>query len=227
MSRLHIDIESVPAQSEWVRQSIAETIVPPGNIKKPESKLKWMEEKAPTAIDDALAKTSFNGGVGELICIGYAFDEDEVQLAGRKLDESEGDMIQNFADAIAVDMVKGHTKNEQYTWIGHYICGFDLHFLWQRCIVHGIKMPIDIPHTAKPWHSGVFDTCHEWKMDTSGFGSLSDVCRILGIERDPDDIPGAEVWSEIQKGNYEKVFHHCREDVSDCREVYNRIRTVR
>lgn len=227
MSELHVDVETIPAQAEWVREAIAENIKHPGNIKKPESIEAWMNDKAPAAIDAELAKTSFNGGVGELICIGYAFDDDEVQLDGRKLGESEGDMIQNFADAIARDMDKGHTKNERYTWIGHYITGFDLHFLWQRCIVNGIKLPIDIPHTAKPWHSGVFDTCHEWKMDTSGFGSLSDVCRILGIERDPDDIPGSEVWSAIQCGDYGKVFHHCREDVADCREVYKRIRSGR
>ena len=132
MSDIHFDLETIPSQEKRVRDSIAETIKPPGNIKKPESIAAWMKDKSPAAIDNALAKTSFNGGVGELICIGFAFDDDDVQLAGRKLGESEGDMIQNFADAIAVDMNKGHTKNEQYTWIGHYITGFDLHFLWQR-----------------------------------------------------------------------------------------------
>ena len=227
MSTLPFDLETVPSQQAWVRQAIADNIKPPGNIKKQESIDKWMEEKAPAAIDEALAKTSFNGGVGEIICIGYAFDDEPAVVNGRKLEESEGDMLQNFADAIAVNMNSGHTKNDQYEWVGHYICGFDLHFLWQRMIVNGIKSPIEIPHTAKPWHSGVFDTCHEWKMDTSGFGSLGDVCKILGIEQAPDDIKGSEVWGMIQAGNYEKVFEHCRLDVEDTRKVYNRIRFAR
>lgn len=220
MSEIHIDLESIPSQKAWVREAIAENIKPPGNIKKEESIAAWMKDKAPDAIEAELAKTSFNGAVGELICIGYAFDNEEVNIAGRKLGDSEGDLLQNFADAIDKYSNRGHTKVDKYKWVGHYITGFDLHFLWQRCIVNGIKLPVKIPHNAKPWQEGVYDTCHEWKGDTSGFGSLSDVCKILGIERDPDDIPGSEVWGEILKGNYDKVYKHCMYDVSDCREVY-------
>ena len=36
-------------------------------------------------------------------------------------------------------------------WIGHYITGFDLRFLWKRFIVNRIKPAVRIPYDAKPW----------------------------------------------------------------------------
>jgi len=224
---LFMDIESIPAQEAWVRDFIAENIKPPGNIKKEESIQKWFYEKADAAIDEQLAKTSFNGAVGEIICIGYAIGDNDVELAGRKLGESEGDMIQNFFDAVlaaAPAYVHAEDVKQQYTWVGHYITGFDLHFLWQRCMVHGIKLPFAIPHNIKPWHSGVYDTCHEWKMDTSGFGSLDAALKCLKIKSLNDgSIDGSKVWGLIQAGEYDKVFEYCKGDVGDARNLYRRL----
>ena len=222
---LHIDIETVPSQEEWVRKFIADNIKPPGNIKKEESIQKWFAEKADTAIDTELAKTSFNGSVGEIICIGYAIEDAEVEIAGRKLGESEGDMIQNFVDAVAGFRMGEHTETRpQFTWIGHYITGFDLHFLWQRCRVHSIDLPFALPHNVKPWHPDVYDTCHEWKLDNTGFGSLDAALKCLKIESLNDgSIDGSKVWGLIQAGEYDKVFNYCKGDVGDARNLYRRL----
>lgn len=225
MIPLDFDCETIPSQLPWVREFIAENISPPKNIKLEASKEAWMKDKAPAAIDDQLAKTSFNGAVGEIICIGYGIDDGDIELVGRKLEESEGDMIQNFIDRVASFKVGGHTETApKLQWCGHYITGFDLHFLWQRCMVHGIKLPFDIPHTVKPWHPDVFDTCHEWKMDTSGFGSLDAALKCLGIESLNDgSIDGSMVWGLIQDGEYDKVFNYCKGDVGDARALRHRL----
>ena len=225
MTPLDFDIETIPSQLEWVREHIAENIKPPGNIKKPESIAKWHEEKAPDAIEAELAKTSFNGAVGEIICIGYGVGDNDIDLVGRKLGESEGDMIQNFVDVVASFRMGEHTERKgQFQWCGHYITGFDLHFLWQRCMVHNIKLPFDIPHSVKPWHPDVFDTCHEWKMDTTGFGSLDAALKCLNIPSHNDgDIDGSMVWGLIQAGEYDKVFNYCKGDTIDARALRHRL----
>ena len=222
---LDFDIETIPAQAEWVREHIKNTITHPGNIKKPESIQKWWDESADEAIDAKLAETSFNGAVGEIICIGFGINDEDIQLVGRKLGESEGDMIQTFVDEVARFRTGSKTRAmPQLQWCGHYITGFDLHFLWQRCMVHRIKLPFEIPHNAKPWHLDVYDTCHEWKFDNNGFGSLDATLKCLGIESANDgDMDGSKVWGEILAGNYDKVFGYCRGDVADARAVRYRL----
>jgi len=226
MTILHIDLETIPAQAEWVKQDIADKIEPPKTIKLEASKAKWLEEKGKQAIEDKWLKTSFNGAVGEIICIAWAFDDEPVQVLGRKLDETEKDMLLSFMAKILSDSisVRGNSHTQKnITWCGHYITGFDLRFLWQRMIVNNVKMSVDIPYNVKPWGQGVFDTCHEWKGDTSGYGSLDMAAKILGIEQ-TKTMDGSQVWPEIQAGNYEKVFDYCKQDVEIARQVYNRIK---
>lgn len=223
MTILHIDIETIPAQALWVKQDIADTIEPPKTIKKAESIAKWHEEKGQQAIEDKWLKTSFNGAVGEIICIAWAFDDDPVQVIGRELVETESDMLTGFMNNLDMDSTSERGIKKDITWCGHYITGFDLRFLWQRMIVNNVKMLIEIPYNAKPWDNRVFDTCHEWKGDNSGYGSLDMAAKILGIEQ-TKTMSGADVWPEIQAGNYEKVFDYCKSDVEICRQVYNRIK---
>ncbi len=218
MTLLHNDLETIPAQAEWVKEEIAANIKPPGNIKKPESIEKWHAEKGAAAIEAEWLKTSFNGAVGEIICIGYAFDDEEVRLVGRELGMSEGDMLQAFVD----DVVRYDTKSK-FQWIGHYICGFDLRFLWKRMIINKITLPFDIPYSAKPWHESVYDTCHEWKGDDNGYGSLDAVMKCLGMQG-KSDMDGSMVWPEIKAGNYEKVFDYCKDDVGMARNIHHRLK---
>jgi len=223
MATLFLDLETIPAQAEWVKQDIADKIEPPKTIKKAESIAKWHEEKGQQAIEDKWLKTSFNGAVGEIICIAWAFDDEPVQVIGRELGETEERMLDLFMDSVIDSSTSERGTEKSITWCGHYITGFDLRFLWQRMIVNNVKMPITIPYNAKPWGQGVFDTCHEWKGDTSGYGSLDMVAKILGIEQ-TKTMSGADVWPEIQAVNYEKVFDYCKQDVEIARQVYNRIK---
>jgi len=223
MTILHIDIETIPSQLEWVKQDIMDTIKPPATIKKQESIDKWMKDKSATAANDKWLKTSFNGAVGEIICIAWAFDDEPVQVIGRELFETESDMLTGFMNHLDMVSTSERGIKKEITWCGHYITGFDLRFLWQRMVVNNVKMLVEIPYNAKPWSQSVFDTCHEWKGDNSGYGSLDMAAKILGIEQEKT-MSGADVWPEIQAGNYEKVFDYCKQDVEICRQVYNRIK---
>lgn len=70
MATLFLDIETLPADRHDVRNYIAATVKPPGNISKAETIAKWEAESKPGAIAEAIDKTSFDGAFGRVCCIG-------------------------------------------------------------------------------------------------------------------------------------------------------------
>ena len=80
---VYLDIETIPSQKEGFRDMIDIPI--PGNIKKLETIAKWEAEEKPKLIEEAYCKTSFNGAYGEIICIGFALDDEPVYYTYRIL----------------------------------------------------------------------------------------------------------------------------------------------
>jgi len=226
MTSLFMDLESIPGQAPWIREDIAKTVKHPGNIKLPESIAKWEKDKKPAAIDAAWAKTGLNGTYGEVICLSWAIDDNPVKTVKRDLGASEGDMLTDFFTQLKEDLLGDSNLSVHSgvpTWIGHNITGFDLRFLFQRCIVNNVRPTSVIPVNAKPWDNAVFDTFIEWSgFKSSGGGSLTAVCKALGIE-DNDTIDGSQVWDCIQKGDLDIVVKHCEQDVEKVRQVHKRL----
>ena len=67
---LYLDIETIPAQDPAIHAMIAERVTAPASYKKPETIAKWEAEEKPAAVAKAIADTSFDGGLGEVCCIG-------------------------------------------------------------------------------------------------------------------------------------------------------------
>ena len=61
-------------------------------------------------------------------------------------------------------------------WIGHNIVSFDLRFLWQRCLVLGIRPPVPLPLEGRD--GIVTDTMIEWagRFARDRWPSLEDLC---------------------------------------------------
>lgn len=219
---LFIDIETIPSQIESVHKRIADNISPPGNITKQESIDKWMEEKAPKAIDDAWRKTALDGAFGEVICASWALDDGPVQSVHRDIDQSEHYLLNDL-----LRQISKQTSQKRETmivgvntrWIGHYITWFDLRFLWQRCVVNKLSPAINIPYKAKPWDDNIFDTLVEWKGAGSGVGSLDSICQALDIPG-KGDMDGSKVWDYVKDGRIVEVVRYCRNDVEMVRQVY-------
>lgn len=74
---IYLDIETIPGQRPGLRDEIAATITPPGNISKPETIAAWEAEKKPDLVEEAYRKTSFDGGVGHVVSIAFAIDDGE------------------------------------------------------------------------------------------------------------------------------------------------------
>jgi predicted PolB exonuclease-like 3'-5' exonuclease len=219
---LYIDIETIPSQKPDAKSDII--IEVPGNYSKPESIEKWELEKKPGLIEKEYQKFGLDGALGEIICIGLAFDDGPPISIGRKIDQPEGDLLAEFMATLSNKKYASMGKPETFKWIGHYITGFDLRFIWQRCVVNGIEPSINIPIDAKPWETDlVFDTMTQWTgIKKSGTGKLDKICKALG-HKGKGSIDGSKVWEHIKAGKYAEVFEYCKDDVEMTRFLYKRL----
>lgn len=216
MTTLFLDIETLGTDRQDVRDYIAASITPPGNISKPETIAKWEAESKPQAIEDAIAKTALDGSFGRVCVIGWALDDERVQTV-HGLDEPT--VLQRFADRM------DNIRVFDCAVVGHNVASFDLRFLVQRYIVNSIKPPAIITRAAqaKPWEAEkVYDTMVQW----AGAGnriSLDKLCLALGIESPKGDITGATVGQAVADGRLLEVADYCAGDVEAVRAIHKRM----
>lgn len=215
MDKIYIDIETIPGQSAWIKEEAEAKVKPPGNTKKPESIKKWMDDNAKQAADELWRKTGLDGSRGEIICIAWAINGGEIKSVHRELGGDEANMLREFYAMLDMSM--------DAQWIGHYITGFDLRFIWQRSVISGVKPSVFIPYDAKPWSREVFDTKVEWSgMQSTGTGSLDSVCKALGYDG-KGDIDGSKVWDYVKDGRINEVVEYCKDDVHKARLLHKRM----
>lgn len=215
---IFLDIETIPTRREDIRARVAETICAPATMSKPETIAKWAEEQKPAAIEKAVHATGLSGTFGEVFCIAWAIDDGLIECGWRDgLDVPESIVLRHFFGAVGA----AWSYRDRPIFVGHYITGFDLRFLWQRAVVNGVKPP-SIPFNAKPWDSSVFDTCIEW-AGVKGGVSQDDLCRALNIDC-KDGIDGSMVWDLVKAGKCAEVAEYCKGDVHRVREIYRRMK---
>jgi len=108
--------------------------------------------------------------------------------------------------------------------VGHNIIGFDLPFIFQRCLVDGIAV--------KPFVNlgdynvrGVFDTMRVWCLgDRRARVSLDDIAWALGIESSKTaDVEGSRLFELYQAGKLAEIREYNLNDVRVTRKVYERM----
>ena len=217
MSYLYLDIETIPAQTEAAKARIASTVKAPGNIKKPESILAWEKDSKEAAVQEAIDKTSFDGGLGHVCCIGWAFGAENIEARTIGTVASEAGVVRSF-----FANVRDHWASlEDVTVVGHYISGFDIRFLTQRAIILGVRLPHWWPHEAKPWGNEIFDTMVKW-AGAKGTISLDNLCFALGIEG-KGDVDGSMIAQMFKDGKHEEIATYCRQDVERVRQVHKKM----
>ena len=164
---IYFDIETIPAQdpiaikvikAEIEKQKLL--VKAPSNYKDEEKIAAYIAaevEKLDTEFDATYRKTSFDGGLGEICCIGYAIDDrPPVSISG----VSEAYILKGFFKSLNDSYNPSSQIRPKF--IGHNIINFDLRFLFQRAVMNNIKPPMMIPFNAKPWDESIFDTMTAW-----------------------------------------------------------------
>ena len=178
--------------------------------------VKFAEEKAPQVAEEKWRKTSFDGGAGEVISIAWAFDDGEILSLARQLDQSESDMISAFFEIIEMEC-----GNKQPYFIGQYIAGFDLKFIFHRAVILGVKPNFNLPFDGR--HGKDFYCTQAAWAGYGGRMSQDSLCKAMGIVGKPDDIDGSKVWDFVRDGKVERVEEYNRDDVNKVRQIYNRL----
>ena len=107
--------------------------------------------------------------------------------------------------------------------VGHNILGFDLPFIFQRCLVHCIsaKPLVDLGEYRV---RGVFDTMHHWWLGAKRNVSLDDIAWALGIESSKTaTAEGSKVFELYQAGKLAEIREYNLNDVRVTRKVYERM----
>ena len=107
--------------------------------------------------------------------------------------------------------------------VGHNILGFDLPFVFQRCLIHSI--PVRPFINLADFHvRGVFDTMHRWWLGAKRNISLDDIAWALGIESSKTaEVEGSKVFELYQAGRLAKIREYNLNDVRVTRKVYERM----
>ena len=220
---IYLDIETLPTSDPDVIAALEAGIKPPGNISKPESIQKWMDENKADALAAAISKTSFDGLHGRVCVICYAFDDGPVYSSEA---DDERKLLQDFyAHAYDVSTMERHggLVDLPVTVVGHNVAGFDLPFLKHRSIINSVRPPNAIykAMNAKPWESCIADTMLMWSSDREKRVSMDRLCKALGIpgKGDFDGSMVAATWPTDPA----KVIEYCRQDVERTREIYKRL----
>ena len=219
MMNIFLDLETCPAQNPAVRNDIAASITPPGNISKADTIALWHIEKKPAAVEEAWRKTSFDGAVGHICVIGIAIDDaPPTAIYFEDWHRHEAEALDSL-NAI-INAACAERPNERPVFIGHNLIEFDLRFLFQRSVVLGVKPSRHIPFAARPWDDSVFDTMARW--DGKNRTSMDKLCRALGYDG-KGDLDGSKVWDYVQAGRIAEVAEYCKGDIERTRRMFKRM----
>lgn len=217
---LYLDIETLPTTNAVEQEEIAASITAPGNITKTESIAAWETEKKPALVAEAIAKTSFNGALGSICCVGFAWNNDK-PMSCILSETGEASMFRLALSEIEQARPNNRGVYHQTTIVGHYVADFDLRFMWQRAFVLGVRMPHWFPRDPKPWSKEVHDTMQMW-AGTKGTISLDNLCKALGV-KGKDGMDGSMVAEAWRNGEYERVGAYCADDVERVRQVHRKM----
>ena len=227
---IFLDLETIPAQRLDVLTLLKEdaereklSARAPSNYKDDAKIAEYVAAKhaeIDAAMDEKYRKTALDGTWGQVVCIGYAVNDDPVSLI--YCDDWQDEAI--LLHAFNTQLSAAFDPSDRMCFIGHNILGFDLPFLHKRYIVNGIKPSPVIPFNARPYSEFIYDTM----MIFAGYNnriSLDRLGRALGLGG-KGDFNGSMVWDAVCNGEIKRVAEYCAEDVSLTREVYRRMRFV-
>ena len=176
---------------------------------------KFAEEKAPEVAEENFRKCSFDGAKGRVCSIAWKVEGGEIDSVSTE-HITERQMIELFFLRL-----REQCGGRPPFFIGQYIAGFDLKFLFHRAVILGVRPPFELPFNGRHGKD-YFCTQQAW----AGFGgrmSQDNLCKALGIEGKPDDIDGSKVWDYYKAGKIARIEEYNRDDVLKVEHIYNRL----
>jgi len=187
----------------------------PASEEKREMLYQWFHEKGKDdeELENAFELTSVDGAWGRILCIAYAFDDEEVQVLYRE-DLDEKKLLEDFWRKI----------KESDVIVGHKILDADIPFLWKRSIIYGVK-PSRYFDLREGMDNRIFDTSFYWSLGT-GYSSLEKLCLALELPNPKRNMHGSQVPKYFKQGRVQEILEYCKEDTKAVRSIHNKITTI-
>jgi hypothetical protein len=107
--------------------------------------------------------------------------------------------------------------------VGHNVIGFDLPFIFQRCLVNDIAFRPFV-NLSEFNVRGVYDTMHRWWLGSKNRVALDDLAWALGMESSKtEEVEGSRVFELYQAGRLAEIREYNLNDVRVTRKVYERM----
>lgn len=203
--KLIFDIETIPADEKY--KDIAIDLV----YKK--EKLRGVKtKKTKKYIDQLFRQTAISGDFGRIFCIGYAFNNEKIEI----ISGTEIEILTTW----------WQVAERADLFIGHNIMDFDLRFIFKRSIINNIKP--NAKHLnlsfARYKNFPIFDTMREWEKWSNSFIKLDTLAKSLDLQSSKDGgIDGSQVYDFYLKRKYKEIYEYCKRDVQLTRKIYMRM----
>jgi predicted PolB exonuclease-like 3'-5' exonuclease len=201
---LFVDIETVPSNT----LPPIENFKAPANYKDAEKIREYREN----AQFEAYKKQALNSMQGQIICIGYAYNEEIYTITL----QPEHDCLDLFSFRLKeiVDEIR-----ESPTFVGWNIATFDLPWLWRKAVQYNLSsLRSFIPKDNRNLY---IDLMKVWASEYRDYVSLDNCAKFLGIEHEGGS--GSDVFDWWQAGEIDKITYHCQQDIKTTMEIYERI----
>ncbi len=163
----------------------------------------WREYKEKHDIADD-QDAALHPAFSQVVCI-CAFDRQD----GRKLNvchDNEPELLREFSDFVPAQSILG----------GHYIKGFDLPYIANRCLANKLSIPEPLRVAGKkPWEIAHVDTVEILKFGNGPRISLDALCLMLGVPSPKEgDVNGLSVWHAFREKRFDLISAYCGRDVN-------------
>lgn len=205
MPAITIDIETFAG---WNKPGL-DDIEAPSNYKDLDKIKAYKEEN----LDKIWRKQALNSLKGQIICIGYAVNDEDAQVL---FDTSEEQLMMLFDDVIS--------KYPYGILVGHNLLRFDIPWLYHRSIKYKLpSLKSILPHGKRDTDM-INDTMSLFSSTiygSDGYYSLDEIAKFLGLN--PKESSGADIHDMFVAKEYDKIKEHCKYDVELTRQVYKLI----
>ena len=201
---LFFDIETIPADEKIKEVALAQAL---------SKQNRYQNSKKVTKSKETLYhNTAISGDFGQIFCIGYAIDNQNVEI----IKGQEADILKTW----------WQVADRADLFIGHNIMDFDLRFIFKRSIINKIKPTARHLNLsfARYRNVPIYDTMREWEKWSQSYISLDTLAKALGLESSKDGgINGSQVYDYYLKKKYEAIYEYCARDVELTRKIYKRM----
>jgi DNA polymerase elongation subunit (family B) len=198
--RIVLDIETLPCPEE--RRSLLREPQPPPELQDPQALEKWRRQVLPRLYEEAWLRSSLNGTLGRIFCIGV-LRVDEGLRATAFYGNDEGALLSRFWQSLA--------EVPRPYLITHNGVAFDLPFLWRRSVVHQVRPSLPLEGGRYP-RELCFDTLEAWSAGEGrhkiDLGTLSQVLGLGAKTRSAEEVLG--LW---RQGRYQELAAYCIQDL--------------